>query len=411
MSQAKTEWRCEVRAAQGEEFAIVGTAARFGVASKPIGGAFTEVIDRHAFDRTLADGKNINFCFNHSQDAILARTDNASLKLWTDDSGLQFRAALNRNIQQHRDIYEACKAGLYRECSFAFLPNGKEGERWDGNVRTLLDVNLYDASLVGQPAYPETTASVRSTGTAPTGREALDAIIEEHRRAAAQAAQQSGMEPNAESSVRDRVLAAVANRKHLRQPGDAERRAKAAHLGEQINSTTASETQRERAERLGREIRQETDAFYAARWDSKDEAIAELQDELDDQYGEDRYRALDICPQETRGAQGEEDVMVRGTVICRNLVSEGESFTADDFYEMDEGDYQRNAKSCRKLRLTGKMRSVSPSGTTWQSSQRAISASAAWVTRQEQLESELRMATEAGNHSAIARIKRLRGGK
>lgn len=166
MADKKIEKRnFELRAeSQGDEFAIAGYAALYNNLSKDLGG-FREIIAPGAFDRSLREGGNVNFCFNHSQDDILARTDNGTLKLSSDAKGLKFYAQLNRKIQRHVDIFEACRAKLYRECSFAFqVPEGGDKvEQKSGVVlRTLLDVDLLDASLVGTPAYPNTAAAARN---------------------------------------------------------------------------------------------------------------------------------------------------------------------------------------------------------------------------------------------------------
>lgn len=153
----------ELRAeSQGDKFQIAGYAALFNAPSKNLGG-FVETIAPGAFDRALREKQVVRFTFNHSMDAVLARSDNGTLKLATDKKGLRFTAQLNKNIQQHRDLFEACKAGLYNECSFAFVV-APDGQQWspDGTQRTLLDVDLLDCSLVGVPAYEGTSASARS---------------------------------------------------------------------------------------------------------------------------------------------------------------------------------------------------------------------------------------------------------
>jgi HK97 family phage prohead protease len=156
----------ELRAeSQGDKFQIAGYAALFNSPSKNLGG-FVETIAPSAFDRALREKQVVRFTFNHSMDAVLARSDNGTLKLATDKKGLRFTAQLNKNIQQHKDIFEACKAGLYNECSFAFVV-APAGQKWspDHTQRTLLDVDLLDCSLVAEPAYPGTSAAARSAAS------------------------------------------------------------------------------------------------------------------------------------------------------------------------------------------------------------------------------------------------------
>jgi uncharacterized protein len=158
--------RAELRAeSQGDKFQLTGYAALFNSPSKNLGG-FVETIAPGAFDRALREKQVVRFTFNHSMDAVLARSDNGTLVLATDKKGLRFTAQLNKNIQQHKDIFEACRAGLYNECSFAFTV-APDGQQWspDGTQRTLLDVDLLDCSLVGVPAYEGTSASARSAAS------------------------------------------------------------------------------------------------------------------------------------------------------------------------------------------------------------------------------------------------------
>jgi len=161
--EKSTIFRGELRAeSQGDQFQISGYAALFDSPSKNLGG-FVETIAPGAFDRALQEKQVVRFTFNHSLDAVLARSDNGTLALTTDSKGLKFKAQLNNNIQQHRDLFEACKSGLYNECSFAFTVP-PDGQRWspDGTQRTLLDVDLLDCALVSQPAYEGTSAAARS---------------------------------------------------------------------------------------------------------------------------------------------------------------------------------------------------------------------------------------------------------
>jgi hypothetical protein len=168
--------RAELRAeSTGEKFQLTGYAALFNSPSKNLGG-FVETIAPGAFDRALREKQVVRFTFNHSMDAVLARSDNSTLALSTDRKGLRFTAQLNKNIQQHKDIFEACKAGLYNECSFAFTV-APDGQQWspDGTQRTLLDVDLLDCSLVGSPAYEGTSAAARSA--APANVDAIRARV------------------------------------------------------------------------------------------------------------------------------------------------------------------------------------------------------------------------------------------
>lgn len=163
MSKQETRFLAsELRAeTEGEQFILSGYAALFSSPSKDLG--FIETIAPGAFDRALRERQLVRFTFQHSLDAVLARTDNSTLQLSTDSKGLKFRAQLNRKIQLHSDLWEATKAGLYNEMSFAFEV-AEGGDTWsaDGRQRTLRDVDLFDVSLVATGAYSNTLATARS---------------------------------------------------------------------------------------------------------------------------------------------------------------------------------------------------------------------------------------------------------
>lgn len=160
-----------LRAMAGDEFSLVGYAAKYHSWSKDLGG-FKERITNGAFARSLRERADVKALFNHQPDNILGRTKSGTLTLEDNAEGLRFRCMLNRNSQAHRDLYEAVKRRDIDECSFAFtVPPG--GDDWtDGTdpednsrkiaLRTLKDVDLLDVSVVTYPAYDRTSVGARS---------------------------------------------------------------------------------------------------------------------------------------------------------------------------------------------------------------------------------------------------------
>ncbi|MBZ5568998.1 MAG: HK97 family phage prohead protease [Acidobacteriia bacterium] len=425
---------CELRAAQGEEGVLVGRAVSYNrVSTNSVSPGVRERIMPGAFAASLAGGADVRATFQHDPAKTLGRTSAGTLKLTDGPDGLDVRITLDKGNSDHMNLWRSVARRDYSEMSFAF---GCENESYDEGtdeqghacqIRTVRKAKLIDVAVVANPFYTAdmTSVSARSAGAAPTGREALDAIVEEHRRAAALAAGAPAVPTESRNPhlrnphlryAENPTVAVVENT-------DEYRRAKATRLGEQINRA-APETLRERAERLGREISQETDAWYSMRWDAKEDALDELDDLLAEEYSEGRFRAIDVAPITdapgstgiARSSQGDEPALLRGSVVYRSLNSEKEDFGMDDWIEEepDDDEQERSAKrgpTKRSLRLCGNMRLCSPSVTKWQASERALHAAAEWTLRQQHLESELRMAVAAGNHSAIARINRLRVGK
>lgn len=164
----------ELRTSQGDEMALVGYAATFGVLSHDLGG-FRERIQRGAFDRSLREQHDVRALLNHDPNFVLGRTSAGTLQLEQDDKGLKFRCQLDRNQQSHRDLHSSVKRGDVCECSFCFRVPGPSCDVWDEGTdergahfarRTLLDVDLLDCSVVCAPAYPGTSVSARSARAA-----------------------------------------------------------------------------------------------------------------------------------------------------------------------------------------------------------------------------------------------------
>lgn len=152
-----------VRATDGNDFALVGVAASYGVDSAPIPGSpagtpFVERIQRGAFARALRQKQDVKCLKNHDHNYILGRTKNGTLQLHDTDEGLAFRCQLDKRNSMHGDLYASVKRGDIDSCSFAFavVPGG---EKWsnDYRQRTLTDVDLFDVSAVTFPAYPTGT--------------------------------------------------------------------------------------------------------------------------------------------------------------------------------------------------------------------------------------------------------------
>lgn len=155
---------------QGEEMVIEGYAARFGQQSKDLGG-FRETVAPGAFTKALASKPDVRCLFNHDASRVLGRTTSGTLTLAQDDKGLSFRCQLDPNQQAHRDLHAAIKRGDINECSFAFKPEGDDGDDWQdakderGNwfiSRTLKNVRLFDVSAVTHPAYENTSVNARA---------------------------------------------------------------------------------------------------------------------------------------------------------------------------------------------------------------------------------------------------------
>jgi uncharacterized protein len=174
----------ELRAS--DEFAILGTAARYGVMSNNLG--FREIIQKGAFSRSLRQNPNVVCLWNHDSNSIpLGRTKAGTLTLSEDDRGLHYKCQLDPNNPVHKALHSSIRRGDVESCSFAFsvVPGG---QKWEEDfidpetkqrtlLRTLTDIDIWDVSPVVSPAYPGTNLDARNKNGANPADEAQRIIF------------------------------------------------------------------------------------------------------------------------------------------------------------------------------------------------------------------------------------------
>lgn len=150
---------------------LTGYAATFGQEYDL--GAFREVIDPAAFNRTLGSSPDVRLLVDHEGQPLArtarVRTDGSfaagTLSLVADEVGLRVQAALEPTDPDVQRLLPKMRRGDLDQMSFAFrVPAG--GDTWspDYSLRTLRTVELNggDVSVVTYPANPATSVSVRS---------------------------------------------------------------------------------------------------------------------------------------------------------------------------------------------------------------------------------------------------------
>ena len=144
---------------------IEGYGSVFNSRSLDLGG-FQEIIAPGAFDGVI-EKSDVKALLDHNAErGILARSRNGkgSLSLELDERGLKYSFdAPHTNLGD--EVVEGLKRGDYSQSSFAFTV---ESESWtkeeDGSyLRTINKIgNLYDVSIVANPAYTDTSVALRS---------------------------------------------------------------------------------------------------------------------------------------------------------------------------------------------------------------------------------------------------------
>ncbi len=149
--------RAAVTAAPGHKLA--GYAALFNQDAH-IDGAFVELIRRGAFSESLKN-RDILCLVDHDPARLLGRTSSGTLTLREDEKGLYYELALP-DTQEARDVYALAQRGDLGGMSFGFTVQDG-GDRWTGDRRELINVDLLEISIVHSwPAYSGTSVEPRA---------------------------------------------------------------------------------------------------------------------------------------------------------------------------------------------------------------------------------------------------------
>lgn len=164
-----------VRAAEeGRPEMIEGYAIVFGSRSNLIydflaGGMLYETIERGAVTQADLDQWDVKATLDHDPSQLLARSTNGkgSLKLTVDDKGVRYSFEVPGTIDGQRAAERVKRGELYGS-SFEFTIDEKTGCTYsrdkEGNLcRSVKKIaQMYDISIVQNPAYQATSVSRRS---------------------------------------------------------------------------------------------------------------------------------------------------------------------------------------------------------------------------------------------------------
>jgi uncharacterized protein len=229
----------EIRETDDGAVGLRGYAALF---DSPAHG---EVIRSGAFTKTLADGADVRLLLNH-EGLPLARTKSNTMRLSTDERGLVVEVdSLDMENPLAQSIVSAMRRGDLDQMSFAFSPVREQYDK-DTRTRELLEVKLYDVSVVTYPWYEETTVGirdvqsalveVRSAETPEAQANALDSLISTIEQRAEMDAETLACVSQclimiAEADVRlDAVLASMSMLLHVDNPDEHEEESKEIEL-------------------------------------------------------------------------------------------------------------------------------------------------------------------------------------
>ncbi len=163
---------------------LAGYAAVFNsdsVRMEGFGKPWIERIRPGAFSRSLREMPDVRGLWMHRSDVVLARAPD-TYTAREDETGLFVEYRLI-DTQANRDAFTSVRGKLVDAQSFGFVARKFEWEEGaEVDVRTLIDVDLFETSPVSWPAYPATGVSARSSVCLRSGADAtaeLQAISEE----------------------------------------------------------------------------------------------------------------------------------------------------------------------------------------------------------------------------------------
>lgn len=165
--EARAWSRSEIRRDEDGNPIIDGYATVYDVAYDVAGGppwGWSETIVGGACQKSVASRDDVRFLVNHDGLA-LARTKSRTLTLESDQVGLRTEAHLDAKSFTVNDLVSAMERGDMDEMSFAFRVIRQEWND-DFTERQILEVKLYDVSVVTYPANPYTVAQVRDAAPA-----------------------------------------------------------------------------------------------------------------------------------------------------------------------------------------------------------------------------------------------------
>ena len=171
MEKENRVFHIELREGEGKPPIIEGYAANYNEPSEDMG--FIEYIAPGAFASAIGRD-DVRALFNHDANYVLGRNRSGTLQLTDDDKGLGI-SVTPPQTQWADDLVTSMRRGDINQMSFAFSVIDEEwSTENDYPKRTLKDVKLYDVSVVTYPAYPSTTAAVRSKLNELTNSQAAD---------------------------------------------------------------------------------------------------------------------------------------------------------------------------------------------------------------------------------------------
>jgi HK97 family phage prohead protease len=150
---------------------ISGYAIRYN-SPTVIAGEWREQLAPWSLTRTLKENPDVVMILAHDSGRVLGRVAAGTLSLREDRAGLYFSLQVDPSTPEGQTALGTVGRQDVKGCSFGMRVRSEE---WSdgGNrlpLRTITDLDLYELTLTGFPAYESTSASLRSDNAAAARR-------------------------------------------------------------------------------------------------------------------------------------------------------------------------------------------------------------------------------------------------
>lgn len=149
----------EIKSEPDEDGMFEGYASVFGVLDQGM-----DVVERGAFVKSLASGRKVKMLWQHDMAQPIGTWD----EIREDERGLYVKGRLLKDVQKGREAMALLKAGAIDSMSIGYRTIESAPEA-NGRVRKLLEVDLFEVSLVTFPMLPD--AKITSVKAIRTERE------------------------------------------------------------------------------------------------------------------------------------------------------------------------------------------------------------------------------------------------
>lgn len=128
--------------------------------------AWREIVQKGVFGKAINDsiakGEDIDLLYNHDKTQILASNVNDSFILEEDEVGLYFEAKISETTWG-KDAYTLIKDGIISGLSFGMRVLDSYWSKGidNVNIRTITAIELFEVSILKQPAYASTLVETR----------------------------------------------------------------------------------------------------------------------------------------------------------------------------------------------------------------------------------------------------------